>query len=162
MTSDIRFYTSNGSYEVHVNVTDIMWQLDPGIIQLQPATFAMLRTVFQDRLVPNMLIFFGKYSEKVVFEVNFPTDASWYSFRTFAKNSAYFSGKASQGGKYAAVEWGSTGDTFNGTWDNTTIDGLGTGSNNPGWGFFGPINVHKKIPSNTWEGTVTWYFGRLL
>jgi hypothetical protein len=158
VTSDVKF--TNGTDARTVNVEGITWVLDPAIVQLQPATFRVLQDMFDDKLIPNFLIFFGKFGEKLLLDVNFPTDDSWKSFRKFVKNKSYFKTGIAGGALNTDIEWGSSGDAFNGSWEDTISDVNATATTSRrGTGAFGTINITKRIPSNTWAGTITWYFG---
>lgn len=151
MASDLTF--SMRGVPTTVNWTEATWSLDPGTLQLKPATFRILKDIFGTKLIPHFLVYFGSWAEKITFEVNFPTDAAWKAFRKYVKNDSYFT----NGTNYVSVQWGAAGDSFNGTWEDTESRPASVG--NAGVGIWGPIRMTRKIPANTWEGTVDFYLG---
>ena len=149
MTSDLTL--KNGAQTHTINVESISWSIDPGVLQLKPATFRILKDIFDNKLIPNFIVFFGGFLERITLDVNFPTDTAWKSFRKFMKNEAYFTN-----GTYGTyIQWGTTGDPFYGAWEDTT-----NSYGNKGNGVIGRVSVSKNIPSGTWKGTVEFLFGQ--
>jgi hypothetical protein len=74
-------------------------------------------------------------------------------------NYSYFASGVVNGTSRTYIEWGSAGDAFNGTWENTVMDNGVSTSNVLGKGLIGPVTVTKNIPSGTWKGTMTFYLG---
>ena len=79
-TDGVVFYV-DGSNNKTVKCDGIDWVIEYGVSNFRPAVLKILGDLFGDETIPNILIYFGKFSETVKFDVKFDTDTGEVNLR---------------------------------------------------------------------------------
>jgi hypothetical protein len=135
-----------------VNCKDIIWGINYGTSNFTPAVLRVLGALFGDETIPNFIVYFGKFTETITFEVNFATDADWKSFRKWSTQSAYFDTEL--GDAPLRFYWGD--DPVNDKFFDYTNDVAKLKCYE---GMFGMASIHKNVTGGFWEGTINFMIG---
>ena len=137
-----------------VNVTNKQWKLNFGVNSFAPAVLRVLGDFFGGETLPNFIIYFGKFTEEVRFDVKFADDTAWKSFRKYASTTAYFeSDIAINPFRFYC------GSDINDPFFDLQND-VANMEEYRGW--FKSITVEQRTPKKFWTGTITFLCGVVL
>lgn len=158
MAEELTFYVDSGAGQsVSMNMEEVTWMANYGVSSFTPAVLRVLTDLFagsdsNPQTIPNLIIYFGKFTETVTFTVSLDNDVDFKDFRKFATQTAYVDTSSTNKLQFY---WGGTGDPFY------------TGQNNVAnmtnySGYFQSISITRRWPETRWRGTVKFLIGEVI
>ena len=117
---------------------------------LTPATFRILEDVLGSEKLPAFIVWFGKCSETITFDLRFDDDDAYKEFRALVKTGVFYTTHTSS--EYFEFYWGTSGDAFySGQNDQDQLTQYK--------GIITKTDIRKDVKGGFWRGTATFVIG---